>query len=99
MVGNPANIGYLPGMVLKELKSGRSVEVTGGIVATIKTREDYETRRNRLMGKFGEVINRNRDGIALIATREMPEWACLMVHEKIWNCDEMLRWMVEEGER
>lgn len=99
MTGNVANHGYLPGMILKELKAGRSVEVTGSIVATIKTRSDYESRRSRLIGKFGEVVARNKDGVALIATREMPEWACLMVHEKIWDCDEMLRWKVEEGER
>lgn len=99
MVGNPANHGYLPGMVLKELKSGRSVEITGSLVATIKTHSDYESRKDRLIGKFGEVVARNKDGIALIATREMPEWACILVHEKIWDCDEMLRWKVEVGER
>ena len=99
MVGNPANHGYLPGLILKELAANRSVEITGSLVATIKTRTDYETRRYRLIGRFGEVIKRNSDGIALIATREIPEWACLKVHEVIWDCDEMLRWKVEVGER
>jgi len=99
MVGNVANHGYLPGLILKEINAGRQCEVTGSIVATIKTRSDYESRRDRLIGKFGEVVHRNKDGVALIATREIPEWACLMVHEKIWDCDEMLRWKVPEGER
>lgn len=98
-VGNVANHGYLPGLILKEINAGRSVEVTGSIVATIKTRSDYETHKYRLIGKFGEVVHRNKDGIALIATRDLPEWARLKVHEVIWDCDEMLRWKVEEGER
>ena len=96
---NPANVGYLPGMILKEIAAGRSVEITGSIVATIKTRSDYESRRDRLIGKFGEVVHRNKDGIALIATRDLPEWACILVHEKIWDCDEMLRWKVSVEER
>jgi hypothetical protein len=99
MVGNIANHGYLPGMILKELNAGRHCEVTGSLVATIKTQEDYEKRRDRLIGRFGEVVNRNSDGIALIATREMPEWARLKVHEVIWDCDEMLRWKVPEEQR
>lgn len=99
MVGNVANHGYLCGMVLKEINSGRSVEITGSLVATIKTRSDYESRRDRLIGKFGEVVHRNKDGIALIATRDLPEWAAMKVHEVIWECDEMLRWKVKEGER
>jgi len=99
MVGNVANHGYLPGLILKEINAGRQCEVTGSIVATIKTRSDYESRRSRLIGKFGEVINRNKDGIALIATREMPEWAATKLHEFIWDCDEMLRWKVSVDER
>ena len=99
MVGNIANHGYLCGMVLKEINAGRSVEITGSLLATIKTHSDYENRKDRLIGKFGEVVHRNKDGVALIATREMPEWACLKVHEVIWDCDEMLRWKVEVGER
>jgi hypothetical protein len=99
MTINLANVGYLPGMILKEIAAGRSVEVTGSLLATIKTRADYETRKYRLIGKFGEVVARNKDGVALIATREMPEWACLKMHEVVWDCDEMLRWKVEVGER
>jgi hypothetical protein len=99
MTINLANVGYLPGMILKEIAAGRSVEVTGSLLATIKTRSDYEDRKYRLIGRFGEVVNRNKDDVALIATREMPEWACLLVHEKIWDCDEMLRWKVSVEER
>jgi hypothetical protein len=99
MAGNVANHGYLCALILKELAANRSVEVTGSLLATIKTRADYETRKYRLIGKFGEVVARNKDGVALIATREMPEWACLLVHEKIWDCDEMLRWKVSVEER
>ncbi len=99
MVLNPANVGYLPGLILKELKAGRIVEVTGSVFAIIKDRSDYEDRKHRLIGKFGETINRKRNGVVQIATREMPEWAAIKMHEVVWDCDEMLRWKVEEGER
>jgi len=95
---NPANIGYLCGVLLKELSSGRTCEITGSIVATIKTHQDYIDRKYRLIGKFGEVTNR-KNGVALIMTRAPPEWAEKMIDEKIWGCEEMLRWNVPVEER
>jgi hypothetical protein len=99
MVLNPANVGYLPGLIIRELKAGRTVEVTGSIFAIIKDRSDYKDRKYRLIGKFGEAINRKRNGVVQIATREMPEWAAIKMHEVVWDCDEMLRWQVEINER
>lgn len=96
---NPANIGYLPALVLKELAMGRSCEITGGLVATIKTHEDYKTREYRLMGKFGEVVARRQDGTALIATRSPPEWAEKKIHSIIWDCEEMARWFIPVEQR
>lgn len=68
------NVGYLPTMVMRELKAGRPCEITGGIVATVKTMEDYEIRKDRIRGKFGEIVQWRADRTALIATRPVPEW-------------------------
>ncbi len=96
---NPANIGYLPGVVYKELSAGRKCEVTGSMMAFFENMGDYKNRKNRLIGKFGEVVSRTPSGVALIATRVPPPWAEKKIDEVIWDCDEMLRWDVPEEER
>lgn len=92
---NEANVGYLPAIILKELKANRPCEVTGAIVATIKTMEDYEQRKYRLIGLFGEIIQWRSDRTALIATRKMPKWAAEFVHAHINEAPEMERWKTE----
>lgn len=100
MAGNLANHGYLCGIILKELAAGRVCEVTGGAVATIETYNDYKSREDRLIGRFGEVVHRGKDGmVALIATRDAPDWARRKIHETIWGCEEMTRWFIPEEKR
>ena len=55
-MADEANIGYLPPMVLKEIKAGRKCEVTGGYCRSIKSMEDYNLVKKYLTGKFGELI-------------------------------------------
>jgi hypothetical protein len=97
MAGNVANHGYLPGVVLKELDAGRICEITGSVVTTIKNMDDYNKNRDRLIGKFGEVINRKEK--SLIATRDPPMWAKEKIHSVIWECEEMIRWEAPEDVR
>ena len=97
MVINPANIGYLPGVILKEISAGRTCEITGSVVTKIENINDYNKNHERLIGKFGEVINRKSK--SLIATRDPPMWAKEKIHEFIWDCEEMMRWEVPENMR
>ena len=94
MAGIIQNHGYLKGVVYKELAAGRKCELTGSIVTSIKDIEEYQRKKDRLVGKFGEVVHRKGDGTALIATRAMPEWAERKLDEVVWECEEMLRWEV-----
>jgi hypothetical protein len=94
-----ANIGYLPGLILKELSAGRKCELTGGICLSIDNREDYDRKKDKLTGKFGEVVARKSNGVALIATRTPPPWAEKKIDEVIWDCEEMLRWDVPKEQR
>jgi len=89
----PANIGYLKGVVLKELSAGRKCEITGGVYIHIDNCEDYELKKQKLIGKFGEVVTRNAES-AFIATRSPPPWAEKKIDEVIWDCEEMIRWDV-----
>ena len=97
MVGNVANHGYLLGIIYKELSAGRSCEITGSVVTTIDNINKLHKERDRLVGKFGEVVNRGSK--TLIATRDPPMWAREKIHETIWECDEMIRWDVPEEAR
>ena len=94
---NPANIGYLHGVIYKELSAGRPCEVTGSVVTTIENMNDYDKEFDRLVGKFGEVIHRKDK--AFIATRDPPMWAREKIHSVIWDCEEMIRWEVPEDVR
>ena len=96
MVGIPQNHGYLKGVVFKELVAGRKCDLTGSLVTTINDIEEYQRKKDRMVGKFGEVVHRKGDGTALIATRAMPEWAERKLDEVVWECEEMLRWEVPE---
>ena len=96
---NPANIGYLRGIVLKELSAGRKCEITGGVCTHIENKDDYNRKKDKLVGKFGEVVSRTQSGSALIATRAPPPWAEKKIDEVIWDCDEMLRWDVDINDR
>lgn len=96
---NPANIGYLPGIILKELRAGHQVEIVGSVCTTIKNNDDYERNKDRVIGKFGEVWMWGRDGVTKVATRDPPPWAKRRIHEMIWDCPEMLRWEASEEER
>jgi hypothetical protein len=97
MVGNEANHGYLPGIILKELDAGRTCEIVGSVVTTIENIEDYKKNRDRLIGKFGEVVFRKDR--THIATRDPPKWAKEKIHGVIWDCDEMIRWEAPKGVR
>ncbi len=97
MVGNPANTGYIKGLVLKELNAGRQCEITGSMLVHIKNFEDYKNKKERLIGKFGEVIARTP--ITIIATRAPPPWAEKKIDEVIWDCEEMIRWDVPVNDR
>lgn len=96
---NQANIGYAKGIILKELNAGRKCEITGGVYIRIDNREDYDRKKDKLIGKFAEVVSRKSDGTALIATRIPPPWAEKKIDEVIWDCDEMVRWDVPVDER
>ena len=65
----------------------------------IKNIDEYKEKKNKLMGKFGEVIARKSDGTVIIATRYPPPWAEQKIDEVIWDCDEMIRWEVPEHDR
>ena len=99
MPGITANHGYLKGIVIKELAAGRKCEITGGIFIQIDNREDYDRKKDKLVGKFGEVVARKSNGVALIATRSPPPWAEKKIDEVIWDCEEMLRWDVPKEQR
>ncbi|MFA5745640.1 MAG: hypothetical protein WCX79_00210 [Candidatus Paceibacterota bacterium] len=94
-----ANIGYLPGIVLKELSAGRKCEIIGGVCLSIDNHEDYDRKKDKLVGKFGEVVARKSNGVVLIATRSPPPWAEKKIDEVIWDCEEMLRWDVPKEQR
>ncbi len=96
---NIANIGYLKGVVIKELNSGRKCEITGGVYIRIDNREDYDRKKDKLIGKFAEVVSRKSDGTSLIATRSPPPWAEKKIDEVIWDCEEMIRWDVPVNDR
>lgn len=95
----PANIGYLKGIVIKELTAGRQCEITGGMLIHIADIKDYHKKKDKLVGKFAEVISRKSDGTALIATRSPPPWAEKKIDEVIWDCEEMIRWDVDINDR
>lgn len=99
MPGIIANHGYAKGIVLKELAAGRQCEITGSVLIHIADIEDYHKKKDKLIGKFGEVISRKSDGTALIATRAPPPWAEKKIDEVIWDCDEMLRWDADINDR
>lgn len=99
MPGNPANHGYAKGIVLKEISAGRRCEITGGVCLRIENKDDYDKKKDKLIGKFAEVVTRKSDGTALIATRSPPPWAEKKIDEFIWDCDEMLRWYVDVNDR
>lgn len=95
-----ANIGYLPAIVYKELLAGRTVDITGGLLMRLTSLDEYQERKPRLHGKFGEVISWTPGGTkALIATRPPPQWAEQKIHETIWECESMQRWPVPEEYR
>ena len=95
----PANIGYLKGVILKELTAGRKCEIVGGICTQIENIEEYHKQKNRLIGKFGEVVSRKSDRTVLIATRSPPTWAEKKIDEVIWDCEEMIRWDAPKEQR
>jgi hypothetical protein len=97
--GNLANHGYLPSIVFKELAAGRQCEITGSMLVHIKNIEDYKSKKDKLIGKFGEVISRTHGNVALIATRSPPPWAEKKIDEVIWDCEEMIRWDVPINDR
>ena len=99
MPGIIANHGYAKGIVLKELAAGRRCEIVGGVCIQINDRADYDRKKDKLIGKFAEVVSRKSDGTALIATRAPPPWAEKKIDEVIWDCDEMLRWDVDINDR
>jgi len=96
---NQANIGYAKGIILKELNAGRKCEITGGVYIRIDNREDYDRKKDKLIGKFAEVVSRKSNGTALIATRSPPPWAENKIDEVIWDCEEMIRWDVPVNDR
>jgi len=99
MPGIVANHGYLKGIIFKELSAGRKCEIIGGICTRIENMEEYNNKKDRFVGKFGEVVSRKNDGTALIATRTPPQWAEKKIDEVIWDCEEMIRWDVPINER
>lgn len=92
MALSEANVGYLPAIVMKEIAAGRECEITGGLCVTIKTVEDYNHYRDRIRGKFGEVIHWTPTKRALVATRVPPSWAIELLEKVIWDSPAMFRW-------
>ena len=99
MPGIPANHSYLKGIVFKELSAGRKCEITGNMLVHINDIEDYKKKKEKLVGRFGEVIARTSEGVSLIATRSPPPWAERKIDEVIWDCEEMIRWDVPVNDR
>jgi len=91
---NEANVGYLPAMVLKEIKAGRKCEITGGLCRDVKTLEEYNRLLPQMGGKFGEIIQWKSDRTAMIATRAMPAWAVRVLELHIYEAQEMERWLL-----
>jgi len=101
MAYNKANMGYIPAIVLKEIAAGREIEITGGAYAVIKNRKDYDDRKYRLIGLFGEIIGW-KGKTTMIATRSIsdcPEWVKEMVDQHSWDHPMMFRWQVPKEER
>jgi hypothetical protein len=92
MAINEANVGYLLAIVMKEILSGRTCEITGGVCVDIKTMEDYRRNRERLAGRFGEIIQWTPGKKALIATRNPPKWAAELFEKVVWDAPIMARW-------
>lgn len=90
------NIAPLSAIILKELSAGRPVEITGGMVANIRTMEEYLQKKDRTDGLFGEIISWRLDRTALIATRKIPLWAYQIFEAHMWEAPEMERWKVKK---
>lgn len=91
---NEANIGYLPAVVLKEIKAGRKCEMTGGLCRSVKNMDDYNRLLPMMRGKFGEIIQWKADRTAMIATRVIPTWAIDVLEKELPKCEEMERWLM-----
>lgn len=91
---NDMNIGYLPAIVLKEIKAGRKCEIVGGLCRDVNTMDDYRRLRERMQGKFAEIIGWKKDRTAQIATRNMPKWAIDALEKALETCPEMERWLM-----
>jgi len=92
MTINEANVGYLPAIVMKEILAGRTCEITGGLYTNIKTIEYYKRNKERLSGRFGEIIQWTPGKKALIATRNTPKWAAELFEKVVWDAPVMFRW-------
>ena len=87
-----SDIGYLPDMILNELKRGRAVRVVGTTSEYIKTLDDYERVKERVRGKFG-VCKFWAGNTAHIATRGMPRWAIPVFEQHRKSAPEACRWI------
>jgi len=99
---NKANMGYIPAIVLSELKAGRKVEIVGACCTNVGSRADYDSRKDRLIGLFGEVIGWKSGGVTMVATRSIsdcPDWVKKMIDDRAWDAPEMFRWQVPKEER
>lgn len=86
-----SDIGYIPDMVLNELKHGRTAEVVGSVNQTISTIDEYERKRKYLAGYFGKTVSWV-NGRAHIATRNMPDWAINVFELHRLEASEAKRW-------
>lgn len=91
---NEMNIGYLPAIVLKEIKAGRKCEIVGGLCRDVRNMEDYNRLLPMMRGKFAEVIGWKKDKTAQIATRNIPGWAVNALETALATCPEMERWLM-----
>jgi hypothetical protein len=91
---NPDDFVYLPALVVKEILAGHEVEIVGGICIHIRDASDYKKIKDSLAGKFGEVIVRGT--VTRVATRNPPPWALQIIHEHIWEKQEMREWMIPQ---
>lgn len=101
MAYNKANMGYIPAIILKEISSGREVEVVGGAYANIRNRQDYQNKKERLKGLFGEIVGW-KGKTTMIATRSIsdcPEWVREMIDQSAWDHPMMFRWQAPKEER
>lgn len=87
-----SDVGYLPDMVLNELKRGRKVHITGSVFEDILTMDEFTRKRKYIEGRFG-ITKFWANNVANIVTRPMPQWAITVFENHKMEATESKRWV------